>query len=122
MQRTNEEIRQWLCRGQSIRKRIEALERSVDVGSPELTAAADQERDRLGHVLAEITRAISRIEDNTLATVLHDRFINDMTWKEIARRIGYSESNTKQVLFPKALHEISAVLEAGTAENGTSVK
>lgn len=134
---TEKEIIQWLERGRGIRRRLEALERTrrdawdmatgtVAVGSTgggsdisrraeryaEAAEAADAEIRRLGQVNREITGVIAQVRDNTLATLLQDRFVNGLTWEQVAADIGYDYSHTIKGLLPRALAAVKDPIES----------
>lgn len=126
---TNEEVKRWLMRGWNIRRRIGSLEATKEnawdaatrtnasAGSArggtgvsrkperfiETSSAVDEAYKRLDSVLAEITRVIDHVEDNTLATLLQERYVNMRTWEEVADRVGYDYVHTVHRLHPKAL-------------------
>lgn len=107
-----EDLIQWLSRGRFLRQRVQALEESASAaweamecacsGSEEAAAsqaatlypqaveAAEGERKRLDAVLAEITQAVSRMDDNLLAALLQERYVNCRTWEQVANSLGYS--------------------------------
>lgn len=124
------DIKEWLSRGRDLNKRIHALEKSKDMafdsatsvttssgggGGSEISRKAesysalseelDRELKRLDGILAEITALISHVEDNTLATLLQDRYVRCMTWDQIADELGYCRLHVTKTLHPAALEE-----------------
>ncbi len=130
------DIKTWLNRGRALDKRIHALEKSkamafdsaTSVTAPsgggggsevsrkaELYSALSEELDRelkrLDGILAEITALISNVEDNTLATLLQDRYVRCMTWEQIANDMGYDITSVIKRLHPKALSAAKNAIE-----------
>ena len=124
------DIKEWLSRGRELNKRIDALEKSKAMafdaatsvtassgggGGSEVSRKAesysalseelDRELKRLDGILAEITALISNVEDNTLATLLQDRYVRCMTWDQIADELGYCRFHVTKTLHPAALEE-----------------
>ena len=46
---------------------------------------------------AEILQVIGQIEDNTLAALLTEYYVNDRTWEEVAVQMGYSWRQTMRL-------------------------
>lgn len=135
---TEKEIKRWLMRGKNIQRRIASLEASkaeawdsatrvnASAGAArgaggvgrrperygELSAQLDQEWKRLDRTLAEITRAVALVEDNTLAALLQERYVNGKTWAGVAAGIGYEYSYTVRKLHPKALRAVKEAIES----------
>lgn len=130
------DIKEWLSRGRELNKRIDALEKSKSMafdaatsvtassgggGGSEVSRKAesysalseelDRELKRLDGILAEITALISNVEDNTLATLLQDRYVRCMGWERIARELNYSDFHVTHYLHPKALRAAKDALE-----------
>lgn len=129
--------KEWLSRGRNLQRRIEALEESKAMaytaatsttpsagagggGSnisrkaerySELSETVDQERARLDGIMAEITALIAQVEDNTLATLLQDRYVRCMTWEQVAADLRYSTVHVTQRLHPAALRAAKDVVE-----------
>lgn len=108
--------KEWLGRARKLRLRLSALEDSkqrayaravsntagmgerVSGGEPgdklaayaEVSLAADRQIEKLEQVRAEILQVIGQVEDNTLATLLTEYYVNDKTWEEIAAEQHYS--------------------------------
>lgn len=133
--------KQWLKRGLRLQDRIRSLEESLakayDLATgttasnggdtvahsgvsrkPEqysiLAERVDAEKRRLSGILAEITGAIAQVEDNTLATLLMERYVLGSSWDIVATAAGYSISYTKSVLHPAALKVIDEILKDDT--------
>lgn len=130
--------KQWLRRGLRLQDRIRSLEESLakayDLATgttasnagdtvahsgvsrkPEqysiLAEKVDAEKRRLSGILAEITGAIAQVEDNTLATLLTDRYVLGMTWEQVAKDLNYNCSYVRSTLHPAALDAMDAVLK-----------
>lgn len=108
--------KEWLGRARKLRLRLCALEDSkqrsyahavsstaglgerVAGGEPgdklvayaEVSLAVDQQIKKLEQVRAEILQVIGKVEDNTLATLLTEYYVNDKTWEEVAVQMQYS--------------------------------
>ena len=130
--------KQWLKRGIRLQERIRSLEESLEKAyefatgttvsnagdtvahsgvsrKPEqysiLAERVDAEKRRLSGILAEITGAIAQVEDNTLATLLTDRYVMGMSWEQVAADVGYSCGHVKNRLHPDALRVMDEILE-----------
>lgn len=79
----------------------------------ELSLAVDRQIEKLEQVRAEILQVIGQIEDNTLAALLTEYYVNDKTWEEIAAEQHYSWRWTMK-LHSKALQTVEAILEKRT--------
>lgn len=136
--------KEWLLRARRLEKRIEALcqakrrayDRAVSVttalrdvpGGREghsssggktasyaiLSDEADRQLVRLESVRAEILRAIGRVQDNTLAVLLTEYYVNGKTWEQVAVNMQYSFAHITKTLHPKALSEITNILNNPT--------
>lgn len=108
--------KEWLGRARKLRLRLSALEDSkqrayaravsstagmgerVSGGEPgdklaayaEVSLAADRQIKKLEQTRAEILQVIGQVEDNTLATLLTEYYVNDKAWGEIAAELHYS--------------------------------
>lgn len=108
--------KEWLGRARRLRLRLDALQdskqrayaraisRTAGMGErvsggesedrlaayAEVSLAADRQIEKLEQVRAEILQAIGQIEDNTLAALLTEYYVNDRTWEEVAVQMGYS--------------------------------
>lgn len=72
----------------------------------EYSELIDKQVDRLVDIKSEIIKAINRVEDNILRTLLIDRYIRFMKWEQIAVDLNYSYEWTVKRLHPKALEKI----------------
>jgi len=134
----------WLARARDMRKRLDALQESKQkaydkarsstaplrpgaatkskAARPNDRAAqytyfsdeADRQIERLEQVRAEILNVIAQVEDNTLATLLTEYYINSKTWYEVATVLGYSYRDTVQRKRPAALRAVAALLKVET--------
>lgn len=126
--------KEWLGRARKLRLRLSALEDSkqrayaravsstaglgerVSGGEPgdklaayaEVSLAADQQIEKLEQVRVEILHVIGQVEDNTLATLLTEYYVNDKTWEEVAVQMQYSWRQVMR-LHGQALCEIRAI-------------
>ena len=132
--------KQWLKRGLRLQDRIRSLEESLakayDLATgttasntgdtvahsgvsrkPEqysiLAEKVESEKRRLSGILAEITEAIAQVEDNTLATLLLDRYVLGMSFGQIAAELQYCEGYIRH-LHTLAIEEIDKVLKEST--------
>lgn len=131
--------KEWLGRARKLRLRLSALEDSkqrayaravsstaglgerVSGGEPgdklaayaEVSLAADRQIEKLEQVRAEILQVIGRVEDNTLATLLTEYYVNDKTWEEVAVKVEKSWRWTMN-LHGKALKAVEKILSNKT--------
>ena len=131
--------KEWLGRARKLRLRLSALEDSkqrayaravsstaglgerVSGGEPgdklaayaEVSLAADRQIEKLEQTRAEILKVIGQVEDNTLATLLTEYYVNDKTWEEVAVRIDKSWRWTMN-LHGKALKAVEKILSNKT--------
>lgn len=131
--------KEWLGRARKLRLRLSALEDSkqrayaravsstagvgerVSGGEPgdklaayaEVSLAADRQIEKLEQVRAEILQVIWQVEDNTLATLLTEYYVNDKTWEEVAVKIDKSWRWTMN-LHGKALKAVEKILSNKT--------
>lgn len=127
--------KEWLGRARKLRLRLSALEDSkqrayaravsstagmgerVSGGEPgdklaayaEVSLAADRQIEKLEQTRAEILQVIGQVEDNTLATLLTEYYINDKTWEKIAEEQHYSFRQIMR-LHAKALQQIQSII------------
>ena len=69
------------------------------------------QEDNLNRVRSEILDAIGMVEDNTLATLLTEYYINNRTWEEVAVALNYSWEHIIRCLHPKALRKIEDIIK-----------
>lgn len=131
--------KEWLGRARKLRLRLSALEDSkqrayaravsstaglgerVSGGEPgdklaayaEVSLAADQQIEKLEQTRTEILQVIGQVEDNTLATLLTEYYVNDKTWEEVAVKIDKSWRWTMN-LHGKALKAVEKILSNKT--------
>lgn len=131
--------KEWLGRARKLRLRLSALEDSkqrayaravsstagmgerVSGGEPgdklaayaEVSLAADRQIKKLEQVRAEILHVIGQVEDNTLATLLTEYYVNDKTWEEVAVKVEKSWRWTMN-LHGKALKAVEKILSNKT--------
>lgn len=131
--------KEWLGRARKLRLRLSALEDSkqrsyaravastaglgerVSGGEPgdklaayaEVSLAADRQIEKLEQTRAEILQVIGQVEDNTLATLLTEYYVNDKTWEEVAVQIDKSWRWTMN-LHSKALKAVEKILSNKT--------
>lgn len=131
--------KEWLGRARKLRLRLSALEDSkqrsyaravsstaglgerVSGGEPadkhaayaEVSLAVDRQIEKLEQVRAEILQVIGQVEDNTLATLLTEYYVNDKTWEEVAVQVGKSWRWTMN-LHGKALKAVEKILSNKT--------
>lgn len=128
--------KEWLGRARKLRLRLSALEDSkqrsyaravsstagmserVSGGEPgdklaayaEVSLAADRQIKKLEQVRAEILQVIGQVEDNTLATLLTEYYVNDKTWEEVAVQMQYSWRWVRR-LHVRALEQVQEILD-----------
>lgn len=131
--------KEWLGRARKLRLRLSALEDSkqrayaravsstagmserVSGGEPgdklaayaEVSLAADRQIQELERTRAEILQVIGQVEDNTLATLLTEYYVNNKTWEEVAVQIDKSWRWTMN-LHGKALKAVEKILSNKT--------
>ena len=137
---STESIKKWLNRGHRLHDNIKALEKAkqraweVVTGTTSVLCERVQEshvngtankmteyieyvqrievhKKRLFMVLSEIENAIMQVDDNTLRSLLIYRYLNFMTWENIAVEMHYSYKHIVHCLHPKALMKIEKVIE-----------
>lgn len=118
-------VEQWLGRARGITREIEILEQSRKAEYDRVTSIASQlsgtagtsaspdphKFDRLAEyadellrreqslleVKAEVSRSISAVEDDRYRKILHLRYCDCMSWREIQREMHYSKSGCFKV-------------------------
>ena len=126
--------KEWLIRARKMSGRLRALQESkaqafvratnaviggserVSGGEPgdklaayaAVSLAVDRQIEKLEQVRAEILQVIGQIEDNTLATLLTEYYVNDKTWEEVAVQMQYSWRQVMR-LHGQALCEIRTI-------------
>ena len=83
----------------------------------EYSRIIDERIDELYTVKCEIFKAISRIDDGTLRTLLELRYLGLKTWEEIAVEMNYSYMHICR-LHGKALNNLKDVIECYTDSLG----
>ncbi len=136
----NMTAKEWLSRARNARMRLKALEESkrrayeratsgtralrhdftglsgnFTSGSKSdsyavLSAEVDRQKDEVNKKCAEVTRVIARVEDNILATLLTEYYVNGKTWSETAEVIHYSTRHVHK-LHEKAVEAVQVILE-----------
>lgn len=128
--------KEWLGRARKLRLRLSALEDSkqrsyalavsstaglgerVSGGEPgdklaaytEMSIAVDRQIEKLEQTRAEILQVIGQVEDNTLATLLTEYYVNDKTWEEVAVQMQYSWRWVRR-LHVRALEQVQEILD-----------
>ena len=131
--------KEWLGRARKLRLRLSALEDSkqqayaravsstaglgerVSGGEPgdkflnytEVSSEVDRQTKELDQIRAEILQVIGQVEDNTLATLLTEYYVNDKTWEEVAVKVEKSWRWTMN-LHGKALKAVEKILSNKT--------
>ena len=132
--------KQWLMRARNMEMRIAALQeakeriydRAVSITArPRETPSAgssdhpgdkiagyavasvvvDEQIDKLNEVRAEILRVLGSIEDNVVATVLTDYYVNGKSWGRIARERHYSYAYLTKDVHNKGLQIVENTLK-----------
>ena len=133
---------EWLSRGRQINDRLKELERerqnvfylctnttrsiiadkvrtspgnSSEQRMIHLAAIAteiESERDKLIDVIAEIVKVIHRVPDITLRRLLSLRYIEFMTWVQVADEMGYNDYHLRKNLHKKALCAVEELMQA----------
>lgn len=67
--------------------------------------------DNLSRVSGEIVRVIYRVRDNRERAVLIDRYLNFLTWEQIAVKASYSYMQVTRI-HGRALQSVRAILES----------
>lgn len=81
-----------------------------------LTDKINDECARLYFIKSEILETISKVEDNTLNTLLTEFYINGASWEQTAVRINYSYYHTIHVLHPRALAAVDRIIHLNPQE------
>lgn len=140
LQTKHQEVKEWLSRARNMQKRLDALQESkrkaYDIArsstAPLRPDAAAQTSSvqtdgkmaryvyfseevnkqiaRLEQVRSEILNAIAQVEDNTLATLLVEYYVNDKSWYEVANLLGYSFAHVTKTFHANALREVATIL------------
>ncbi len=137
----NMSAKDWLKRARDAGKRLKALEESKRRAYDRATAATralrldfagsagnftssskndtytvlsdevDRQKDEIDRICAEITRVIGQVDDNILATLLTEYYVNDRSWGEVAAAINYDYGYMIRRLHPKALQKIEQLIK-----------
>ncbi len=134
----NMTAKEWLSQARHMEKRLKALEESKQRAYERATSAVapirdgyvhnstsenksnsyvilsdevDRQAEALNEKKAEITKVIGQVQDNLLATLLTEYYVNGKTWNEVAICIGYSYHDTVQRKHPAALQKIDRILK-----------
>lgn len=141
MQTKYQEVKEWLSRARNMQKRLDALQESKrkayetacsstapirpDVAAQTSSVQTDgkmtryvyfseevnKQIERLEQVRAEILNTIAQVEDNTLATLLIEYYVNNKTWYEIANILDCSYNYVVREKHPAALREMTFILQ-----------
>ncbi len=76
-----------------------------------LSAEIDRQKERIDRICAEITQVIGQMDDNVLATLLTEYYVNGKTWKKVAAVINYDYNYTIRCKHPEALREIERLIK-----------
>lgn len=132
--------RQWLGRGDSARKKIAALRETKEKLYAEVTGttpgyagdvvmhagesrkmekyaevseALDAEEARLLEICRETVEVIRQVEDQRYYRLLLYRYVEGLSWTEVAERMGYVYYHVTARLHPKAIKAVQEILERG---------
>lgn len=72
----------------------------------EVEGEIDREIDYLQEVRKEVKSAISGVEDDTMRTLLEHRYLDGLTWEQVAERMHYSREWVCR-LHRKAIKEVT---------------
>lgn len=141
MQTKHQEVKEWLSRARNMQKRLDALQeskrRAYDTACsstapirPDAAAQAqsiqsdgkmaryayfseevNKQIERLEQVRSEILNTIAQVEDNTLAALLTEYYVNDKSWHEVAIQLKLSEQHITRRKHPAALQAVEKILE-----------
>ncbi len=147
----NKTAKEWLKRARDAGKRLKALEESKCRAYDRATAATmplrrdfagsagnctsdskndayanlsvevDKQKAEIDRICAEITHVIGQVDDNILATLLTEYYINGRSWKEVAAAINYDYGYMIRHLHPKALREIEQMIKRKSQITHSSV-
>lgn len=141
--KSTENVKKWLNRGYRIYDNIKALEKAKqrawematsttsvlcervqeshgNAAENKMTAylqydnQLEQSKTRLFFVLSEIEDAIMRVDDTILRSLLTYRYLDFMTWENIAVEMNYSYVHVVHNLHPKALKKIQELIVFNT--------
>ena len=71
----------------------------------------------LWNIKRETIRAIEKVSDSTMRTLLLQRFINYKTWEQVAEYMNYSYSNVVHNMYPDAVNMMTEVLRFSESES-----
>ncbi len=74
-----------------------------------LSVEVDRQKDEVDRICAEITHVIGQVEDNVLATLLTEYYVNGRTWDEVAEVTNYSTRYVHR-LHKKAIEAVRGIL------------
>lgn len=107
-------IKEYMNRAWGISSNIKSLVRSY-AKTPENTEYSKligKHTDRLLAVKQEIELLIEQVEDNTLQALLRDRYINFLSWEQIAENIHYESARwVRTTVHNKALNAAEKILK-----------
>lgn len=99
MRENYRDIRQWLSRARGMKMRLKSLQ------------SGDIKTTKLKQIRAEISSVIEQVQDNTLATLLIEYYLNDKSWVEVAAALGYSYQTVVQRKHPDALKAVADLIK-----------
>lgn len=133
--------RQWLGRGDGARRKIAALRETKEKLYAEVTGttpgyagdvvmhsggesrklekyaevsdALDAEEARLLEIIRETVEVIRQVEDQRYYRLLLFRYVEGLSWTEVAERMGYVYYHVTSRLHPKAIKAVQEILERG---------
>ncbi len=145
--------KEWLSRGRKLETRIKILKESKQAAYEKATSASarigreyktggmrgsgdyktekyvklsmeiDKEIAELEGIQEELHRAIYKLRDNTLCSLLTCYYINDLSWEAVAEKLGYTLRHTTR-LHNRALSLMQPIVEqfqAGTENEKTGI-
>ncbi len=81
----------------------------------ELSIEVDKEIAELEDIRKEILTAIHKLSDNILCSLLTGYYVNDLTWEEVADKLGYTLRHTTR-LHNRALALMQPIIEQYLSE------
>ncbi len=115
--------KEWLSQARHMEKRLKALEKSKRRAYERATSAenknnsygilsdeVDRQVETLNEKKAEITKVIGQVQDNILATVLTEYYVNGKSCEDIAEIMNFTSRHVSR-LRKMALEQVECVLQ-----------
>lgn len=97
--------------GEKVQSSRGNVEEDLRISYMVFTEKINKRIKELNKINDEIYSAIGKVENSCLRTLLIERYINYKTWEQIGTALGYSYVHTVNRLHPKALNDMSEILQ-----------